>query len=307
MRSKGALAVLLGVLSIGAPAITTAQETAPIKPAAPAPSNTASPKTGLSTDGQRATQRRGGAEGTREFLGLGAPPDAAAAERGGKIYGASCAFCHGAKATGGDTGPDLLRSTLVLHDEKGELVGPVIHNGRVSRGMPQFPAFTDAELYDVAEFLHMRVELAANRGTYKILNVVTGDAKAGEEWFRTSGGCSSCHSATGDLAHIGSKLSPPDLQQMMLYPAARGSAAGSEAPQKVTVTTASGEQMTGTLKQLDDFNVSLYDNSGEFHSIALSKKTKVELEDRLAEHRRLLDKYTDADMHNLTAYLVTLK
>ena len=272
-----------------------------------AQTNAPKPQPGITTEGQRGSQRSRGAEGTREFLGLGAPPDAAAAERGGKTYTASCAFCHGAKATGGDTGPDLLRSTLVLHDEKGELIGPLVHEGRVSRGMPPFASFSSAELYEIAEFLHLRVELAANRGTYKILDVVTGDPKLGEAFFRTSGGCSGCHSTTGDLAHIGSKLSPPDLQQTFLYPAARGTASGAEAAQKVTVLLPSGERVTGTIKHLDDFSVSLVDGSGEFHSIALNRNTNVQMEDHLAAHRQLLDRYTDPEMHNLTAYLVTLK
>ncbi len=286
-------------------AMVIAQETTPVHQ--PAHSGTPVPQPGITTEGQRGSQRSRGAEGTREFLGLGTPPDAAAAERGTKIYTATCAFCHGAKATGGDTGPDLLRSTVVLHDEKGELIGPVVHNGRVSRGMPQFAAFTESELYDIAEFLHMRVELAANRGTYKILDVVTGDPKAGEIWFRGPGGCLGCHSSTGDLAHVGSKFSPPDLQQAFLYPAARGFASGGEATQKVTVTLPSGKQISGTVKHLDDFNVTLYDKQGDFYSIPLSKSTKVDLEDRLAGHRQLLDRYTDSEMHNLTAYLVTLK
>jgi cytochrome c oxidase cbb3-type subunit III len=258
------------------------------------------------TEGQRAAQRRGGAQGTREFLGLGAPPDTEAAKRGEKLYLANCSFCHGAKASGGDTGPDLVRSTLVLHDEKGELIGPVIHNGRVNKGMPAFPAFTSAELYDLAQFLHMRVELAANRGTYQLLNTITGDTKAGEAYFR--GKCASCHSATGDLAHIGSKLSPADLQQTFLYPGARGyePSRESSAP-KVKVTLPSGESVTGTLKRLDDFNVSFYDTDGQYHSLALGPGVKVEVEDKLAAHRQLLNQYTDADMHNITAYLETLR
>ncbi len=252
-------------------------------------------------NGAPVVQNRYGAERTREFLGLGAPPDAAAAEGGAKLFAANCSFCHGAKASGGDTGPDLVRSTLVLHDNKGELIGPVVHNGRVNRGMPSFPAFTDAELYDLAEFLHMRVELAANRGTYKLLNVLTGDPKAGEEYFQSH--CASCHSVREDLAHIGSKLSPADLQQTFLYPASRG---GSK-PHIVTVTLPSGESVSGTLVHLDDFYVSLYDEEGEYHSIKLNPNVKVEVEDNLAAHRKLLDQYTDADMHNLTAYLATLK
>jgi cytochrome c oxidase cbb3-type subunit 3 len=264
-------------------------------------------KPSITTEGQKGAQRSRGADGTREFLGLGAPPDAAAAERGSKIYAGSCAFCHGAKATGGDTGPDLVRSSLVLHDEKGELIGPVIHNGRVDRGMPQFASFSNTELYELAEFLHLRVELAANRGTYRIMEVVTGDPKAGEAWFRGAGGCAECHSPTGDLAHIGTKLNLPELQQTLLYPAARSRSSGSDGEQNVTVTLASGEQISGTLKKLDDFHVSLYDKAGDFHSIAITEGVSVKLDDPLAAHRQLLDKYTDADMHNITAYLATLK
>ena len=254
-------------------------------------------------DGAPVVQKNRGAQGTHDFLGLPTPPDAAAAERGAKLFAASCSFCHGVKATGGDTGPDLVRSALVLHDEKGELIGPVVHNGRVNRGMPPFPTFTDAELYDLAEFLHMRVELAANRGTYKLLNVLTGDPKKGEDYFRTTGNCISCHSVTGDLAHISSKLAPADLQQTFLYPGSRGDSK----PHTVTVTLPTGESITGTLSHVDDFYVSLYDKDGEYHSVKLNPGVRVEIEDKLAAHRELLDRYTDADMHNLTAYLATLK
>lgn len=270
-------------------------------------SQQAAPKSDVTTEGQKGAQRSRGADGTREFLGLGPPPDAAAAERGSKIYASSCSFCHGAKATGGDTGPDLVRSSLVLHDERGELIGPVIRNGRVNRGMPQFSSFSNSELYELAEFLHQRVELAANRGTYRILNVATGDPKAGEAWFRGAGGCSKCHSPTGDLAHIGAKLSPAELQQTLLYPAAHTRNSGSDGEQKATVTLPSGEKISGTVKKLDDFHVILCDNGGDFHSIPLAEDVRVKLEDPLAAHRELLDKYTDADMHNITAYLATLK
>ena len=255
---------------------------------------------------QRPANRSRGAEGTREFLGLGPPPDAAAAQRGAKLYASSCSFCHGPQARGAE-GPDLVRSALVLHDEKGELIGPLVHTGRPDRGMPAFPTLTEPQLYDIAEFLHMQVELAANRGTYKVLNVVTGDAKAGEAYFNGPGKCNTCHSVTGDLSHVASKLQPADLQQAFLYPAARGFEAGGAIPDKVTVTLGSGQVLSGTLKSLDDFNVTFYDPDGVYHSIPLTKGVKVDVEDKLAAHRRLLDQYTDADMHNLTAYLETLK
>src|SRR5579863_1427489 len=118
---------------------------------------------------------RGGRGGTREFLGLGPQPDAAAAARGEKVYAPNCAFCHGEKARGAE-GPNLVRSVVVLDDEKGELIGPVVTKGRPDKGMPAFPNFTKDQLNDVAQFLHMQVELVANRGIYKHLQVVTGDA-----------------------------------------------------------------------------------------------------------------------------------
>jgi len=246
---------------------------------------------------------RGGRGNTREFLGLGPPPDAAAAARGEKLYAPNCAFCHGEKARGGE-GPNLVRSVTVLHDEKGELIGPAIVKGFPEKGMPPFPNFAEGQLSDLAQFLHLQVELVANRGIYKRLNVVTGDAKAGEAYFNGAGGCKACHSPTGDLAHVGTKYQPEQLQTRFVWPGGgRGSAA---AAQKVRVTLRSGESVTGTVKQIDDVNISLIDASGNYRSWP-REGIKVELEDRLAGHRQLLEKYTDADMHNLTAWLVTLK
>jgi mono/diheme cytochrome c family protein len=244
---------------------------------------------------------RGGRGNTREFLGLGPAPDAAAAARGEKLYGPTCGFCHGPKARGAE-GPNLIRSALVLHDEKGELIGPAIAKGFPEKGMPPFPNFTASESYDIAQFLHLQVELVANRGIYKRLNVVTGDAKAGETYFNGAGGCKACHSITGDLAHIGSKYQADQLQNRFVWPVARGEARS----QKVSVTLPSGQVVVGKLKQMDDINISLYDASGAYRSWP-RESVKVEIEDRLAGHRQLLDKYTDADMHNLTAYLATLK
>jgi mono/diheme cytochrome c family protein len=249
-----------------------------------------------------------GPESTHEFLGLGTPPDPQAAERGGKLFKENCAFCHGAKATGGDTGPDLVRSSLVLHDEKGSLIGPAVHDGRPSRGMPAFASFTPDQLRDISEFLHLRVELIANRGTYKIGNIVTGNAADGERYFNHEGHCNTCLSPTGDLAHIGSRLSPPDLQQAFLYPESRSRQNGAEpSPPAITVELKSGRQFRGHLRSIDDFQVSFIDDQGEFHSLPTDLTTRIQIEDKMLAHRLLLDKYTDAAMHNLTAYLVTLK
>jgi mono/diheme cytochrome c family protein len=243
---------------------------------------------------------RGGA-GIREFLGLGAAPDPAAAERGAKLYSPNCGFCHGEKANGA-SGPDLVRSAVVLHDEKGELIAPLLRQGRPEKGMPAFSAMSGDQLSDIAQFLHMRVELTANRGTYKPLNTVTGDPAKGEQYFNGAGGCAGCHSPTGDLAKIATRFPAADLlQNRFLWPTGRG------APRKGSVTLVSGEKITGNITRIDDFTVDVTDGSGAVHSINRDEGVKVEIEDRLKAHRTLLDQYSDADIHNVTAYLVTLK
>jgi cytochrome c oxidase cbb3-type subunit 3 len=256
-------------------------------------------------EGTGETQEDKRAVRTREFLGLGRRPDAKMAAEGAKIFGPNCGFCHGADARGG-SGPDLLRSPVVLHDNQGEMIGPTLREGRPSRGMPAFSSFTDDQLRDLAEFLHLQVELAANRGTYKILNVVTGDAKAGEAYFNGPGKCNTCHSTTGDLAHIGSKMEAPDLTQAFLYPGARDNKDGSKSA-KATVTMHDGKTVAGTVKYHDDFHISLYDADGAYHSIPLDQAIKVQVEDKMVFHRQMLDQYTNTQMHDLTAYLVTLK
>jgi mono/diheme cytochrome c family protein len=238
----------------------------------------------------------------RQFLGLGRAPDANVAADGARLFGPTCGFCHGVNARGG-AGPDLLRSSVVLDDSQGEALGPVIRKGFPDKGMPAFSALTDEQVRQIAEFLHQQVYLAANRGTYQIQNIVTGDPRAGEAYFNGKGKCNTCHSPSGDLAHIASKLKPLDLQNALLYPAA----VGSHPPPRVSVTWNDGTEITGTLRYLDDFNVSLDDASGNYHSIELTQGFKVIVQDKLAFHRKMLETYTDTQVHDLTAYLVTLK
>jgi cytochrome c oxidase cbb3-type subunit 3 len=235
---------------------------------------------------------------TREFLGLGAAPDPVAAARGEQIYKPNCAFCHGEKARGAE-GPNLVRSAVVLHDEKGESIGAVVSKGEPDKGMPAFPNLTKDQIADIAQYLHLQVELVANRGLYKRLNIVTGDAKAGEAYFNST--CKSCHSPTGDLAHVSGKFPPDQLQNRFVWPGLRPGT-----KRRVTVTLQTGEAVTGTVKQIDDANVSIYDSTGNYRSWP-ADSVKVEIEDRLKAHRALLERYTDSDIHNVTAYLVTLK
>jgi cytochrome c oxidase cbb3-type subunit 3 len=238
-------------------------------------------------------------------------PVPAAAVRGKTLFTANCAFCHGASAKGGEGGPDLIRSLVVLDDDKGELIGAVVLNGRVERGMPKFD-FSADQISDLAGFLHNLIRSTAAFNSYQTLNIVVGDAKAGEAYFNGAGKCSQCHSITGDLAHIGTRYAPDDLQQKFIMPrgegGARARAQSDRSAIRAKVTLPSGEIYEGHLMQIDDFNLTLVDANGARRTFARDGNTPhVELNDPLREHGELLKRYTDSDIHNLTAFLVTLK
>ena len=243
-------------------------------------------------------------------------PDPAAVERGQKALIEQCGFCHGANARGGSGGPDLTRSALVQTDESGKQLGEFLAAGRPDKGMPKFD-LSAAQIADMAAFLHSAIYLNANRGLYKILDIVVGDPKAGETYFSGAGRCSACHSPSGDLKSVGAKYDPTTLQQRLLMPRGRQRAPNELAVPlytertsiKVTVTLPSGETATGGLVRLTDFEVTLYDavaartrswlRTGDVPKIAVS--------DPLQGHVDQLPKWTDADMHNMTAYLAGLK
>jgi mono/diheme cytochrome c family protein len=238
--------------------------------------------------------------------------DPAAVERGRKVFATYCAGCHGVAAKGGPGAPDLVRSLLVLDDEKGILIAPVIREGRPDKGMPKLN-LTEAQISDVVAWLHVQTYAAGHRTTYEFKDVLTGNAEQGKAYFNGAGGCSSCHSATGDLAGIGAKMDPISLQSRWLQPRPTGRRRGAPANSPgtaptVTVTLPSGETFSGTIDHIDDFTVSLRDSNNQFHSFTRNGDTpKVEVHDPLKPHTDMLRKYTDADIHNVTAYLATLK
>ncbi|HZT70537.1 MAG TPA: c-type cytochrome [Terriglobia bacterium] len=224
-----------------------------------------------------------------------------AVEQGQKTFESNCAFCHGEDATGG-RGPDLVRSALVAHDVKGDLIGPVILNGRPNKGMPP-QHLSNTQITDIAAFLHFRqmqsVASAQVPENYGLKWLLTGNAAAGKDFFNGAGGCKACHSPTGDLAHVASKYSPLDLESQMLYPRGKDR-------RTVSVTLPSGETIEGPLEHLDEFNVALRDPSGWYRSFPRDQ-VKVTVHDPLEAHRKLLGTLTQADIHNLFAYMETLK
>jgi hypothetical protein len=198
---------------------------------------------------------------------------------------------------------------VVLHDRYGSTLGPYFAQGHPA-GKPV--ALTKEQIVDLSHFLHQQVGDTLRTGPYNnVLNILVGDPKEGKVFFDGAGGCSRCHSTTGDLAHIASKYDPPSLQLKVVFPQNRAvplvGTSSARKPLTVTVTTQSGKSVTGIPTELDDFNVSLIDSSGHYHSFARGPGLKVEKHDPYAAHVALLDEYTDKEIHDVVAYLETLK
>jgi cytochrome c oxidase cbb3-type subunit 3 len=222
-------------------------------------------------------------------------------DQGATLFQQRCAFCHGRDAAGGETGPDLTRSRLVASDVDGEKIGAVVRNGRPEKGMPPFDV-ADEQVAGLAAFIHTQQKNARSRpGGRKGVDasdLQTGNAETGKQYFEGAGGCAKCHSPTGDLAGIANRHQGLELERRMLYP--------EDAKSRVTVTLGSGKIVTGVLAYLDEFTVGMTDEAGSYHSWRIRDVHDI-VDVRVDALVGLFSKSTDADIHNLMAYLQTLR
>jgi len=247
------------------------------------------------------------------------PGDPALIERGKGVYSSTCTACHGADLRGGQLGgPNLLRSLVVLNDKEGELITPIVKGSRAERGMPPLP-LSDEDIRAVAEYIHSVLATSAHQGgppgiAAPAPNIVTGDAAAGQAYFAAK--CGSCHSPTGDLQGIATRIADPRVLQTVWVSGGavggRGRGASSSGarrkPITVTVTTPAGEKVNGRLMRIDHFIVTLLREDGTIQSFRrVGDSPKVDIQDPLAGHKALFSVLTEKDIHDTTAYLVTLK
>jgi cytochrome c oxidase cbb3-type subunit III len=246
--------------------------------------------------------------------------DAATLNRGKEAYKTNCAYCHGEDVRGGDNGGiNLLRADIVMKDKSGELLRAFLANpganGHVSarEGAQKFN-FSEVQASDLAAFIHDFRLSSRDPGRMRPPTILVSDAKAGERYFQAK--CASCHSVTGDLKGIASRITDPrSLQQTWLMPIVYGTRFGErpEAPRRVppptvTITMANGQKLEGRLNRIDDFIVTLTQADGTQRTVDRDGDVpKVEVHDPMKPHKDLLPVYTDADIHNVTAYLATIK
>jgi mono/diheme cytochrome c family protein len=238
------------------------------------------------------------------------PGDPAAIARGKQTFSVNCGFCHGSGARGGEGGPNLLRSPIVLNDQNGELVAAIVSNGRTDKGMPRFNLAVDS-ISDIAAYLHS-IDVGANASlNFNPKSVLVGNAAAGKAYFNGKGHCTACHSIGKDLAGIGSKYDPPHLQDMIFTAGSTGTfgePSPTAPPPSVRVEMPSGVLIKGRLIEIDDFVVVLINDGGNRRTIRRNGDTpRIQIVNPLQAHLDLVRSWEDRDLHDLTAYLATLK
>ena len=224
-------------------------------------------------------------------------------ESGQKRFATDCGFCHGRDATGGSKGADLTRSELVARDVGGDLIGEVVLRGRADKGMPAFASLGKDELNALAAFIHSQKLLveSANGGRRSVEpeDLAGGSVEAGQRYFQAN--CQRCHSPAGDLAGIGSRLKGLPLLRRILNPAFQR-----RSPAMLTVTTPEGRRFVGGLEYRDEFTVAMRDDHGVYRSWS-TRTVTFTVDDPLEAHVDQLARYTDEDMHDVLAYLQSLR
>ena len=232
---------------------------------------------------------------------------AAQVDAGRVLFGAQCGFCHGRDAFGGETGPDLTRSTLVASDVRGDKLAPHLRAGRIEKGMPAF-TLPDDDIAALVAYIHEQKKRAdsavGGRRAVDPSDLQTGNAAAGQRYFANA--CARCHSPTGDLAGVATRHVGLPLLRRMLYPTPGGRDDPSRVPQTVRVTLGNGQVVTGKLAHRDEFTIALLDERGWTRSWS-TDRVKFTVDDPLEAHVEQLAKYTDSDMHDVLAYLQTLR
>jgi cytochrome c oxidase cbb3-type subunit 3 len=233
-------------------------------------------------------------------------------QRGNGLYQVNCQACHGADLRGGDQGgPNLLRSEVVLNDVSGETIGQIVTQGR--NRMPANTSLDRGAVEAIAGYIHSVVATSERQGApprveYD-LNILVGSASAGEAYFKEE--CTACHSVSGDLEGIGSRIADPvDLQNSWVAGRRQGrfaAPASSRGRATAAVALPDGERVSGELLRHDDFFISLRTAGGYRSFTRRGDRPAVTIDDPLTRHRELLAELTDDVMHDVTAYLETLK
>ena len=192
-------------------------------------------------------------------------------------------------------------SDLVTSDVRGNKIGVVVRNGRPENGMPAFK-LSPQEIYRAGRFPSCPEEKSdrspADAAGWRSAIFKPAMSRRANNISMVREPARPAILPTGDLAGVARRYRGLELEKRMLYP--------NDAPATVTVTLPSGQTVSGKLSYQDEFTIGLTDDAGWYQSWPTSQ-VKYTINAPAEAHVELLGKYTDDDVHNLMAYLQTLR
>lgn len=191
----------------------------------------------------------------------GPPVQEHSAISGKQTFGRRCAGCHGLDGRGGERGPNIADKTEVRRMSNAQLA-EVISNGRSDFGMPAFGSIGAKQINAVVAFLRTLQGVRSS-------SQWAGDFQRGKALFFGKTGCSECHMVSGQGGFVGPDLSNygQSLTQSEIRLAITNADARSSHTKTATATMMDGSQITGVIRNEDNFSIQLQTASGEFHFV----------------------------------------
>ena len=218
---------------------------------------------------------------------------------GEKIFISTGAGCHGLDGRGSEKAPNITGSSKVQRYSDAQ-VSNIISNGVPGTGMPAFHSLNPAQVRLLVNYVRVLQGKIAARA-------LPGNPSRGKEIFFGKGGCSSCHTVSGeggflgsDLTTYGSDLPAEDILDRIVKPGS----IDQPGYRSVTVTTSDGVRVEGVVRNEDNFSVQVQDKVGTFHLLEQSEVKSLEYSAQSLMPANYGDQLTHAELNDLVSYLM---
>jgi cytochrome c oxidase cbb3-type subunit 3 len=223
-----------------------------------------------------------------------------ASAAGKRTFESSCAPCHGLNGKGGERAPDIAtRPEIVSLSDSATL--KLLREG-TSAGMPPFASLGTAKLSELLGYLRF---LQGKR----VAPVVAADAERGKDLFSSKGGCSECHMIHGaggflgpDLSDYGASHSATDTRNAIVNADKRPEIHKGLA----RATTRDGRQLSGLVRNEDNFSIQLQALDGTFHLLQKFDLTELGFDSSPIMPDNYGSILTESEMDQLVAYLLSV-
>ena len=220
---------------------------------------------------------------------------------GRQTFESSCAPCHGSNGKGGERAADIATRPEIVRLSDSETL-KVLRNGILQKGMPPFATLGSARLSDLLNYLR------SLQGKSKALTSMA-SSEEGKETFRGKGGCSQCHMIHGtggflgpDLSDYGASHTADDVRSAIVSAEKRpGFRKG-----LAKATTEDGRQISGLVRNEDNFSVQLQALDGTFRLLEKSNVSELTFDSAPLMPDNYGSSLSKSELDQLVGYLLSV-